>query len=85
MVGEDFLFARVFLSLPVTIVLLGLLDPDVHVLGVGAGLALFFELLFAHLLSQIIVKLLMPESILILPVDVLQVRLLIFLNALLNV
>ena len=79
------MFARILLSLPITIVLLSLLDPEVHILGVGASLALFFELLFTHLLSQIIVKLLMPESILILPVDVLQVRLLILLNALLDV
>ena len=73
------------LGLPLTIVLLSLLDPDVHILLVGASLALLFELLFSHLLSEIIVELLVLKSVLVLAINVLQMRLLILLDALLDI
>ena len=79
------LLARMLLSLAIAIVLLRLLHPHVHILLVGFRLALLFQLLFSHLLRQVVVKLLVPEPVPVFLINVLEVRPLILLDALLYV
>ena len=55
------------------------------ILFLSLCLWLLFHLLFTHLLSEIVVELLMLDPLLVLPVDVLQVRLLVLFDALLDV
>ena len=85
LVGDLPLLTALLLHHPVAISLLCLLDPLVHVLLVSSCIVLPFHLLLADLLRKLLIQLLMLESVLVLLVNILQVRLLILLYTLLDV
>ena len=63
----------------------GALDPPVHVGLVGSCIVLFAQALLPNLIGQHLVELLMLQALLILPVNVLQARLVVLLQTLLDV
>jgi hypothetical protein len=78
-------FTVIFFGKPVTVGFLSLLDPLIHVLGIRLIVVSLLHLLFAYLLGELVIELLMLEAILVFPIYILQVSLLILFNTLLNV
>ena len=85
LVGQHFLSPLLFSLAKLFVFFVGALDPPVHVGLVGSCIVLFAQALLPHLIGQHLVELLMLQALLILPVNVLQARLVVLLQTLLDV